>query len=190
VRVTIAAEDTKSTKEWPKVKGRAQIWGGVLSEPLPDLFQDTQAEPMRPSEWGKKIHAQLEPQLWSLEQGPLKVLRREGRWIYLSKGRASGYKIGMHLLGPGGAKLHVIQALGAPPTKGPREAESAVALLREEAKETPLKAGDSVWLDPAQYPKRDPSQNPSQNSSGSGNPPQGSGNPPTNLPPGLETQPL
>ena len=75
------------------------------------------------------------------------VKKRFARWVFLNVGREYGLRIGTHLVGAQGEKLHVIHFA----TSG-LDLESAVALIRWENRLSPIKKGDSIELDKTKYP--------------------------------------
>ena len=151
VRLELSEQDKPNV--WPQIKTSAKIMGSVLGEDQGKFFEDKLPEPFRPDKISQKLLAPAAAHLLSLEAGPVQISRRFGKWVFLKKGRTYGLKIGMHLQGPRGARLHMIQWLGTKPEEKPREGEESVALVRKESDGALLKEGDEVWIDPSQYPE-------------------------------------
>lgn len=134
--------------DWPTVRGRLVILSGVFG-------QATNAEdwsipaPFAPRSLIEAALPRIDASSHDLSQLSFRVTKREGRWIYLDRGRAYGLEIGMHLLGPRNSKLHVIHF--APGESG---ADVAVALLRREGDGGKVAPGDTIGIDQTQYPPR------------------------------------
>lgn len=131
-----------------RVTGTAMLTSGVFA----NLGQQLAAiqNPVRfdAESLARAINDTIVREAHVLDPVSFKVSRREGRFVYLERGRAYGLQIGMHLVGPGDSKLHVIRFF--PET---REIDMAIALIRREDAAAPLKAGDEISIDPTLYPK-------------------------------------
>ena len=84
-----------------------------------------------------------------LRKEKFKILKRNGRWISIDKGRAFGLFIGLRLKGPHESKLHIIRYdndfIG--------EIDASIAFLRYEDPKQKLKIGDELQIDPTTYPQ-------------------------------------
>jgi hypothetical protein len=85
----------------------------------------------------------------SLSENEFEVTFRNGRHVTLSSGRTAGLFVGSRLVGPKGEKLHVIRLL-----RSAQELDSAIAYVRSENEETPIKPGVKLSLDPRLFPAK------------------------------------
>jgi|GEM_PF-4865102 len=136
-----------ATPAWPRVTYESSWGGGVFGEHREVLAAQSKSSPFLPVTLADAIARKVPSALHDVRAQSFRVVKRQGRWIFLDRGRAYGLEIGTHLQGPGNSKLHVIQF--APDEKEP---DVAVALVRDEDKASPLKPGDTVEFDPTQFP--------------------------------------
>ena len=79
-----------------------------------------------------------------------KVLKRTNRFVYLEGGPLRGLTIGIRLVGPDKAKLHVVKyAVGF---EGYHDV--SIALIRHENESRPVKKDDIIEIDPTTFPKK------------------------------------
>jgi hypothetical protein len=138
---------------WPRTSYEIAVAGGVFGEKRDTLVASPSPGgppvPFDPSAMADAATRALGPLVHELEEAPFRITRRQARWVYIDRGRAYGLEIGTHLVGPGGSKLHVIHF--APDDAG---VDAAVALVRDENADAPLKPGDVLSVDLADYPLR------------------------------------
>ncbi len=89
-----------------------------------------------------KIVDQAFPKVSDLKKQKFKVIGREGMFVYLDKGRASGATIGLRLIGPSGTKLHIVKY--APGLNN--ELDASVAFIRKDTTDS-IKVGDFLSID-------------------------------------------
>lgn len=143
----ILEEKKKQNKtDWPAVTMRTQSNSGIFGEKNIDLANQKEPKPFAPSPYIKELVLKITESLHLMTEEKFKVIKREGKWAYLNRGRAYGLKIGMHLISDKGATLHIIQFSNLKD-----EHDVAVALVRSEAKGE-VKEGDLLSLDPTTYP--------------------------------------
>jgi hypothetical protein len=137
---------------WPGAVANVFTTDGVFGsrkETLVGADPEGKTSPFAPVSLAQAAARALAPSVHDVRQTSFAVVRRRGRWLYLNRGRAYGLEIGTHLIGPGGAKLHIIQF--APDDKG---VDVGIALVREEALASPLKEGDVLTFDGTEFPLR------------------------------------
>jgi hypothetical protein len=133
---------------WPEGRGAIWISSGTFGERKNTVYEQKDFAVFTPAKMAQEIVKKLIPETHKITEQSFSIIKREGRWVYLNRGRAFGLEIGMHLVARG-AKLHVIQF--APEEK---EHDVAIALVRNEDAAAPLKAGDTVTMDLTQFPKK------------------------------------
>lgn len=140
---------TPNSDSWPMPQGRVTLHSGTFGERIQELVPSSNgASPVfELRDWAAALVEKLKPTLHDLNATSFRVLRREGRWVMIDRGRAFGLTIGMHLVGSRGERLHVIHFLPGEP-----EGDVAVALVRDEDEGSPLRSGDVVTFDPTLYP--------------------------------------
>ena len=133
---------------WPQALSRVEWNAGVFGEKKQPLF-----ESKTPVLWDPDVLLSasafkvLEESAHDMNRPLFKVIKREGRWVFLDRGRAFGLEIGMHLQSNGGATMHVIHFAPAE-----LQADVAVALVREEKLENKVKVGDEITFDNTIFP--------------------------------------
>ena len=135
---------TAPLDRWPLGQGTVGFSGGVFGEgrtPEPKSIAPNTTLALGPV---LGLSVKLVEAVSAPLGGTLQVIKRQGRWIYLNRGRAWGLTIGQWLVTPGGAKMHVVQF--AP---GETTPDVAIAYLRSE--KDPVKAGDTVQMDPTVF---------------------------------------
>lgn len=154
---------------WPLATAKVSVADGVFGVPKATLLGEqaaiqaaTQADiqaqrraqpsPFLPVALANSALQALTPKVHDVRETEFRILRRRGRWVYLNRGRAYGLEIGSHLMGPGGAKLHIVQF--APDEKGVEGVDVGIALVRTESLEAPLKEGDTLTFDTTEFPAR------------------------------------
>lgn len=143
-RLTLSGKET----DWPKAVGHAFFHNGIFGEPSKPVFEWKKETPLNPSEFTSIIVTESKNIAHNMKQESFRVLKRDGRWVYLDRGRAYGLQIGMHLLGPNGSELHVIQ-FNKTTDENP---DVAIAFVRKESSSNPVKSGDSVTFDLRPFP--------------------------------------
>lgn len=135
---------------WPKLqKGSVTLNSGVFGDKTKTLIEIKEPTAFLPDRLLSTLMPALTLASHDVKQEGFKVIKRLGRWIFLDRGRAYGLEIGTHLVGPKGSTLHVIQF--AP---GEGNADAAVALLRTEDQQSPVREGDAIVFDPTVFPVR------------------------------------
>ncbi|MEY4066590.1 MAG: hypothetical protein RIR26_2798 [Pseudomonadota bacterium] len=148
LKIVLSGQQGKPPSVWPLTQGHFSILSLPFNELAGKQKQETIAlAPFAPTALARTIAPKLLPLLHSLEEKNIVVSQREGRFVTVERGLAFGLRIGMHLVGPDGARLHVIRFA----TQSGLE-DAAILLIRTESKTTPLAAGAQLQLDPAVYP--------------------------------------
>ncbi|WGL59549.1 hypothetical protein QEJ31_13545 [Pigmentibacter sp. JX0631] len=150
VKITFKSEYNEKKKDWPKVTILSQLNSGVFAQKNKDLFNDDKPQLFNPETISDNLVNKLLPELHDLSKEEFKVIRRYRGWIYLDKGRGFGLQIGMRLIGPENAKIHIIRYL--PQVNG--EIDSCIAFIRYEDDKRPVKVGDMLKIDPTIFPKK------------------------------------
>jgi hypothetical protein len=141
----LSQQKAKGRQLWPSATGTVVLSSGTFGERKMDLWSEAKPVPFDPDGIVGKIYGLLDPLTHRLNEQVFRILKRQGRWVYLDRGRAYGLEIGTHLVGRG-ASLHVIQY--APWEK---DLDVAIALVRTEDPDSPLKEGESITFDPKIY---------------------------------------
>ena len=131
---------------WPVMTGQISTVSGLFGDKKTTVVKVSGPKEFDPVSTANAAFDILAPQTHRLGDKGFRITRRQGRWVYLDRGRAYGLEIGQHLVS-GAAKLHVIQY--APWTEG---FDVAIAMVRQEPTDKPLKMGDTVTFDPSQFP--------------------------------------
>jgi hypothetical protein len=126
-----------------------QLNSGVFGQKLKNLIEKKENEKFDPLFISDNVTKKVQENLTKLDDSNIKILNRFGALVYINKGRAYGLNIGMRLLGPNNEKLHIIQY---DPTLE-NELDAAIAFIRHENSDKPLRNGDVLKLDPSTYPK-------------------------------------
>lgn len=150
VQITFKSDLVEKKKDWPMVTVQSQLNSGVFAQKNKDLYIDLKPQVVNPESIANTIINKLIPELHDLTKAEFKVIRRYRGWIYLDKGRAFGLQIGMRLIGPENAKIHVIRYL--PQVNG--EIDSCIAFIRYEDEKRPIKEGDTLKIDQTTFPKK------------------------------------
>jgi hypothetical protein len=140
---------------WPKITYRAQLNSGVFAEKNKDLFYEKTPTPFHPERIAEQVVNKVLPELHDLKAEEFKVIRRYRGWVYLNRGRAFGLEVGMRLVGPSNARLHIIRF--SPEVNG--EIDSSIAFIRYEDEKRPIAVGDILKIDPTLFPKSKNSDN-------------------------------
>jgi len=150
VRLVLEGSKNSQGQIWPTVKVRYSYI------PLPLNIQlnesrggESPLSEFLPQAIAQSVSQNFESLLHDLNEQSIPIFNRDGRFVVVERGLAFGLRIGMHLEGPQGEKLHVIRfekSLGL--------ADAAVLLIRSEKKEAPLKKGDQLRIDQSTYPSR------------------------------------
>lgn len=127
----------------------AYLTGAVFGNTPRSVGQSTQGVPCDFPALAKTLAQKTDALLSNLASDPIHIVGRRGAWVYLDKGRAYGLGMGSRLVGPRGEGLHVIRY--DPGFEG--QPDVAVAFVRHESKESPLKKGDVVRIDQTVYPQ-------------------------------------
>ena len=148
VRVILEGVKAKEPLRWPSAKGLFSY----ISLPLNNKPKNGSQEVIKesqfsPSVLSKQISDQLKTLLHDLGDRNIRIAKREGRFVTVERGLAYGLRIGMHLVGPDGAKLHVIRF----DNKSGFE-DAAILLIRADSKGKPLAEGSNLQLDPTIFP--------------------------------------
>jgi hypothetical protein len=143
-------ENTDGKKRsWPQARGSFWLSSGTFGERKETVFEQKEFQNFSPATISNELVKKLSGLTHKLTDTEFTIIKRDGRWVYLDRGRAFGLEIGTHLVARG-AKLHVIQY--APEEK---EFDVAIALVRNENVAEPLKVGDKVSFDLTKYPKKE-----------------------------------
>ena len=150
VKVILDGQVPRAPLRWPVTQGKLTITSlplnetqkGVQQEPLPQA-------PFLPSEMSDKIHQRLIPFLHKMNQKEIRIVKRDGRFVTVERGLAYGLRIGMHLVGPDGAKLHVIRF----DNENGHE-DAAILLIRQDSKIKPLAEGAMLQIDQTIFPEK------------------------------------
>jgi hypothetical protein len=147
LKVKLAGVKPKAPDKWSEVSGQFQI----MSLPFNSLRKSVSLSPTQqkfdPDKIADLVGAEMTAFVQPLKESQIKVSRREGRFVTIERGIAYGLRIGMHLSGPEGSKLHVIRFQPATDTD-----DAAILLIRQESAEKPLAAGAVLQIDKTQYP--------------------------------------
>ncbi len=135
-------------RPWPQTRGSFWLSSGTFGERKETVFEQKEFENFSPATISAELVKKLSSVTHKLTDAEFTIIKRDGRWVYLDRGRAFGLAIGTHLVARG-AKLHVIQY--APDQK---EYDVDIALVRDEDAAAPLKVGEKVSFDPAKYKKK------------------------------------
>lgn len=148
VRVILNSSKPAEGQLWPIVNVRYSY----IPLPLNVKLAEGRGGELSNSEFAPQLISQsvaqnLEPLLHDLNEQSIQIVSREGRFVTVERGVAFGLRIGMHLEGPQGEKLHVIRF-----DKRRGLTDAAVLLIRTETKTAPLKQGDLLKVDQTAYP--------------------------------------
>lgn len=135
-------------ENWPQFVGNSTFHNGVFGEAAKVAFKIEKPQMFEPNILADNLLPIAKQMTHNLTQENFRVLKREGRWVYLDRGRAYGLEIGAHLVGPSGSELHVIQYAKS----ADENPDLAVAFVRKESAESPVKAGDSIQFDLRSFP--------------------------------------
>jgi hypothetical protein len=135
-------------RPWPQTRGSFWLSSGTFGERKETVLEQKEFQNFSPATISAELVKKLGGLTHKLTDTEFTIIKREGRWVYLDRGRAFGLEIGAHLVARG-AKLHVIQY--APEEK---DFDVAIALVRDENAAEPLKVGDKVSFDLTKYPKK------------------------------------
>jgi hypothetical protein len=139
----------KSDGIWPSAKGNFAVDAGTFGERKMLAWEQAKFEVFSPKKVADGIVAKLKPVTHKVTEAQFKVIKRQGRWVYLDRGRAYGLEIGTHLVARG-ATLHVLQY-----DPESQAFDVAIAMIRTEDAGAPLRAGDVVSFDLTKYPKKE-----------------------------------
>ena len=150
VRLVLEGSKTSEGKPWPSVKVRYSY----IPLPLNIQLAESRGGELPLSEFSpqkivQSVDQNLESLLHDLKAASIPVVGRDGRFVTVERGLAFGLRIGMHLVGPQGEKLHVIRF-----DKSRGLADAAILLIRSEQKDAPLKIGDPLKIDESVYPTK------------------------------------
>lgn len=148
IKVIIDGKKPREPLRWPSIDGSFSL----ISLPLNETAKSGQREriveaPFSPAQIGAKVSEKLKPSLHKMNDKEIRISKREGRFVTVERGLAFGLRIGMHLVGPDGAKLHVIRY----DNKNSFE-DAAILLIRIDSKSKPLSEGAILQIDQAVYP--------------------------------------
>jgi hypothetical protein len=150
VRLVLTGTKPKEPERWPLVQGKASIIALPLNSAIDAVKPlEVQQGAFAPQSLAARISSHLQPALHDLSEKNIKVTKRAGRFVTVERGLAYGLRIGMHLVGPDGAQMHVIRfenKNGA--------ADAAILLIRKESKEKPLAEGAILQIDETQFPQK------------------------------------
>ncbi|MBM3381048.1 MAG: hypothetical protein FJY29_01230 [Betaproteobacteria bacterium] len=150
VRIVLRGTKPKQPERWPMVEGKVSVLALPLNTSISALKPvELKQEPFAPKNLAAGVLTQVQPALHVLNEKEIKVTQRQGRFATVERGLAYGLRIGMHLLGPDGAKLHVIRF-----DNRNGSADAAILLIRKESKEKPLAEGAILQVDSTQYPTK------------------------------------
>ncbi len=135
-------------KTWPDIRGSFALNSGTFGERKQTVFEKKEFENFSPVTISDELLKKLAPVTHKITDEQFTVIKRQGRWVYLDRGKAFGLDIGIHLVARG-ATLHVVQY--APEEK---EFDVAVAQIRSENPAAPLKVGDKISFDLTKLPKK------------------------------------
>lgn len=148
VRIVLRGTQPKQPERWPLVEGKVSVLALPFNSSIAAVKPlDLKREIFIPKNLAAAISTQLQPAVHDLSEKEIKIASRQGRFVTVERGLAYGLRIGMHLVGPDGAQLHVIRfdnKIGA--------ADAAILLIRKESKEKPLAEGALLRVDPTQFP--------------------------------------
>jgi hypothetical protein len=148
VRLVIEGSKASNSQLWPSVKARYTFIPLPLNVQLAERRggELTSAE-FSPRAIGQSIAQNLESMLHDLNEPSIPIINRDGKFVTVERGLAFGLRIGMHLEGPQGEKLHVIRF-----DKSRGMVDAAILLIRNEKNDSPLKVGDQLKIDESTYP--------------------------------------
>ncbi len=157
--VEMLSELTQKKENWPKITYRAKLNSGVFGEKNKDFFYEKTPNPFQPEKIAEQIVNKVMPELHDLKAEEFKVIRRYRGWVYIDRGRAFGLEVGMRLIGPSNARLHIIRY--SPEVNG--EIDSSIAFIRYEDEKRPIVVGDILKIDRTLFPKSKNSDNKNSN---------------------------
>lgn len=148
IRVVLEGAVSSPDESWPQVQGQFTY----IPLPLNVRLNESRGGPLAKAAYSPHSIAQsvtngLNSLLHDLAETSFKVVKRDGRFVTIERGIAFGLRIGQHLSGPSGEKLHVIRF----ETSG-QAADEALLLIRSESSSAPLKVGDNLRIDQTVYP--------------------------------------
>jgi|GEM_PF-628304 len=150
VRVILEGVKAKEPLRWPAAKGLFSYISLPLNNKSKNGIQEAIKESQfSPSVLSNQISDKLKTLLHDLGDKNIRIAKREGRFVTVERGIAYGLRIGMHLVGPDGAKLHVIRF----DNKSGLE-DAAILLIRADSKVKPLAEGSNLQLDSTIYPAK------------------------------------
>jgi hypothetical protein len=147
VKIRLTGTKPKAPDNWATVSGRIQL----LTLPFNPVRKSAEispaGQPFNPDKLAQTVSAEIASYVQPLKESEIKVTRREGRFVTVDRGFAYGLKIGMHLTGPDGSRLHVVRFESVPDTD-----DAAILLIRKESPQKPLAGGAVLQIDKTQYP--------------------------------------
>lgn len=148
IRVVLEGVVSSPDDPWPQVQGQFTY----IPLPLNVRLNESRGGVLEkvafsPHAIGRTVSNDLNSLLHDLAETSFKVVKRDGRFVTIERGIAFGLRIGQHLSGPSGEKLHVIRF----ETSG-KAADEALLLIRSESSSAPLKVGDLLRIDQTMYP--------------------------------------
>ncbi len=146
--VDLSVKERSEEQKPVLLEARLELHSGVFGQTQPPFQQAKNQVSFQMNKVTDDFVNNVTKNLVNLEEREFKILRRYGSWVYLNRGMAFGLKIGMRLVGPNKSTLHIIRY--APKLEG--ELDAAIAFIRHESKDIPLKEGDVIRLDPRVYP--------------------------------------
>jgi hypothetical protein len=153
--VEMLSELAQKKSSWPTITYRVHLDSGVFAEKNKDFFYEKTPAPFQPEKIAEQVVNKIMPELHDLKSEEFKVIRRYRGWVYIDRGRAFGLEVGMRLVGPSNARLHIIRF--SPEVNG--EIDSSIAFIRYEDEKRPIIVGDILKIDPTLFPKSKNSDN-------------------------------
>jgi hypothetical protein len=148
IKVKIEGIRPNPPQIWPLMAGQFSIISLPFNSKLKTipLASDKQT-PFDPQKVSLSAGDEILKWVQPLRDKAIKITQRTGRFVIVERGLAYGLKIGMHLTGPDGARLHVIRF-----EPSSQWEDAAVLMIREESDSKPLAAGAVLEIDGRQYP--------------------------------------
>lgn len=152
VKIKIQGYAPRNPQKWPQISGLINYLSLPLnlSRKVITLAKEKEEIPFHPDKIATQVRDEVRKSVHDvLNEKNIKVSRREGRFVFVERGLAYGLKIGMHLTGPDGAALHVIQF-----DRSSQFDDAAVLLIRKESPNNPIVEGSPLRVDSTSFPKK------------------------------------
>jgi hypothetical protein len=149
LKIRLSGVQPKAPDKWSEISGQVQLLSLPFNSTRKSVSLTPASQKFNPDKLAELAAAEINSFVQPLKDSQIKVTRREGRFVTVDRGMAYGLKIGMHLTGPDGSKLHVIRFQPSSEID-----DAAILLIRKESPQKPLASGAILEIDKTEYPAR------------------------------------